>query len=162
MSSKASEDRDRRPTPRPPSRWALGSLLALALIPPWLSRAFSWPVGDFAMFSSIERYHLDLSLEIGAQSRPVQLRSLAPHLSRDARNVILPAASNAFGKDQADLLQGGLRDLAQLLCELNPQATRARARLGRGPLPSQGSRQLSTELPLRWTERSLACSEVKR
>jgi hypothetical protein len=145
----------------PPPRWVLCGLLALVLFPPWAARAFGWPVADFAMFSRVERYHLDLSVELGHYWQPVPVGSLAPHLSRDARTVILPAASNGFGKDQTDLLEGGLRDLVRLLCELNPRAARARARLGRGPLPSQSSRKLSTDLPLSWTELSVPCAAAE-
>jgi len=148
-----------------PPRRALVALLALAVLPPWLARVSSYPVGDFAMFNTIERYHLDLSVNLPdhpAEAQPVDVRSLTPHLSRDARAVILPAASNGFGKDQTDLLQSGLPDLARLLCALYPAATSANARLGRGPLPSQGSHQRSTELPLTWTYVTLPCAESEQ
>ncbi len=141
------------------SRAARCLLLALAVLPPWLARIASYPVGDFAMFSAVERYHLELSVDLpGHPGAPVDVRSLAPHLSRDARAVILPAASNGFGKDQIDLLQSGLPDLARLICELDSSATRAHVRLGRGPLPSQSSHELSTQLPLTWTEVSAPCA----
>ena len=141
---------------RPP-RWALGLALVFTVGTPFLARALDWPIGDYAMFASIGRYHLDLSVSDAARAQAVPVASLASHLSRDARFVILPAASNAFGKDQADLLAGGLGDLTRLLCELHPTAISARVRLGRGPLPRQGSREPAARGPLAWTEVSAQC-----
>lgn len=146
-----------------PPRALLLFLVALAALPPWIARCASYPIGDFAMFSTIERYHLELSVTFADRGTvPVAVSSLAPHLSRDARAVILPAASNGFGKDQTDLLQSGLPDLAQLLCALNPAADYARVRLGRGPLPSQASRLSSVQIPLAWTEVTTPCAENPR
>ena len=109
------------------------------------------------MFSSIERYHLELSVSTPAGTTLVPVSSLAPHLSRDAKFVILPAGSNGFGKDQTDLLAGGLGDLGHLLCELYPAASSARVRLGRGPLPRLGSREPAARGPLYWQEASVTC-----
>jgi len=142
---------------RPPPRWALGLALVFTVGTPFLSRALDLPIGDYAMFASIERYHLDLSVTDATGTQVVPVASLASHLSRDARFVILPAASNAFGKDQIDLLAGGLGDLTRLLCQLHPSAFSARARLGRGPLPHQGSREPAARGPLAWTEVSTPC-----
>jgi len=142
---------------RPPPRWALGLALVFCVGMPLLSRALALPIGDYAMFARIERYHLDLSVTDAAGTQVVPVRSLASHLSRDAGLVILPAASNGFGKDQTDLLAGGLGDLTRLLCQLHPSALRAGARLGRGPLPRQGSRVPAARGPLTWTEASSPC-----
>lgn len=142
---------------RRPPRWALALAVSLLFATPFVARLSDFPIGDYAMFARIERYHLDLMVDEPTGSRGVPVRSLAPHLSRDARAVILPAASTGFGKDQTDLLAGGLTDLTQLLCELYPAATGARARLGRGPLPPQGSREPAERAPLVWQEVSQPC-----
>ena len=142
---------------RIPPRYALVVLLGLTLGTPFVARSSGYPVGDWAMFSSIERYHLELSVNEPTGTTSVPVHSLAPHLSRDARFVILPAAGNGFGKDQTDLLAGGLDDLGRLLCELHPTASSARVRLGRGPLPRQGSREPAASGPLRWKEASVSC-----
>ena len=117
-----------------PPRWALVALLALFTLPPFLARALGSPIGDFAMFSRIGRYHVQLSIVTPAGEAPVPLRELGPHLSRDARLIILPAASNGFGQDQTDLLEAGLADIGRLLCQLRPEARTAKVRLGRGPI----------------------------
>ena len=142
---------------RVPPRWALGLLLASTIGTPFVARLREYPVGDWAMFSSIERYHLDLSVSEPTGTTIVPVRSLAPHLSRDAKFVILPGASNGFGKDQTDLLAGGLADIGALLCELHPAASSADVRLGRGPLPRQGAREPAERGPLYWTEASVRC-----
>ena len=90
-----------------PPRWALAALLALFTLPPFLARALGSPIGDFAMFSRIGRYHLELSIVTAEVETEVPVRELKPHLLRDARLIILPAASNGFGQDQTDLLEAG-------------------------------------------------------
>jgi hypothetical protein len=117
-----------------PPRWALVALLALFTLPPFVARALGSPIGDFAMFSRIGRYHLELSIVTPERETIVPVRELKPHLSHDARLIILPAASNGFGQDQTDLLEAGLADIGRLLCELRPDARTARVRLGRGPI----------------------------
>jgi hypothetical protein len=117
-----------------PPRWALVALLALFTLPPFLARALGSPIGDFAMFSRIGRYHLELSIVTAEVETEVPVRELKPHLSRDARLIILPAASNGFGQDQTDLLEAGLPDIGRLLCQLRPEASSAKVRLGRGPI----------------------------
>jgi hypothetical protein len=109
-------------------------LLLLAVLPPFVARAFGTGLGAFAMFTRLERYHLDLGVQTRAGEERVEVRSLAPHLSRDARQIILPAASHGFGQEQIDELAGGLADIGVLLCALRPDAVSARARLSRGPL----------------------------
>jgi hypothetical protein len=142
---------------RRPPRWALCGLLALGLFSPFVARAFGFPIGDFSMFTRIERYHLELGVNTEAGFESVPVPSLARHLSRDARAVILPAASNAFGKDQTDLLAGGLGDLGRLLCELHPNALSATVRLGRGALPGQAAERSTPPPELRWTKTTVSC-----
>ncbi len=131
-----------------PPRWALAVLLAVIALPPFVARALGSPVGDFAMFSRVGRYHLELSVVRAAGKEAVSLTELRPHLSRDARAILMPAAGSGFGQDQTDLLQSGLADIGQLLCELRPNASAANVRLGRGPIRS---RELS------WTEATTVC-----
>src|SRR5450755_2865232 len=88
-----------------PPRWALVALLALFTLPPFLARALGSPIGDFAMFSRIGRYHLELSIVTADGGVPVPVRELKPPVSRDARLIILPAGSNGFGQDKTDLLE---------------------------------------------------------
>ena len=123
-------------------------LLAVATLPPFVARALASPVGDFAMFSRIGRHRLELSVREAAGSVAISGAELAPHLSRDARLVILPAGGQGFGDDQADLLESGLSDLGHLLCQLRPHALFARARLGRSALGAA---------EFRWTESITGC-----
>jgi len=109
----------------------LAFLLGVATLPPFVARALHSPVGDFAMFTRIDRYRLELSV-LGPSGREAITRAeLAPHLSRDAQLVVLPVGGDGFGSDQGDLLASGLGDLGRLLCELRPQAHLASVRLGR-------------------------------
>jgi hypothetical protein len=124
-------------------------LFALATLPPFVARALGSPVGDFAMFSRIGRYRLELSVLEPTGSETISRAELAPHLSRDARPVILPAGGLGFGDDQADLLEWGLSDLGRLLCELRPDAVSATVRLGRSALGASD---------FHWTESLTACS----
>src|SRR5688572_22768760 len=93
---------DRR-TPKP-SAPLLGLLLLLALVPPLLAQTAGETVGSFAMFSAVDRYRLELAVRSPGGVREVPLRRLAPHLSRDAKRIILPAAGGSFGRDQANIL----------------------------------------------------------
>lgn len=124
-------------------------LLAIATLPPFVARALASPVGDFAMFSRIGCYRLELSVRDASGSVAISGAELAPHLSRDARLVILPAGGRGFGDDQADLLESGLSDLGRLLCELRPNAWSATARLGRSALGAA---------EFRWSESITTCS----
>ena len=138
-----------RTTPsKGPPRWVLLTLLALFTLPPFVARALGSPIGDFAMFSRIGRYHLELSVITPQGDTIVPLRELKPHLSRDARLIILPAASNGFGQDQTDLLQTGLTDIGRLLCELRPEARSAKVRLARGSVEAT---------QVTWTESITPC-----
>jgi hypothetical protein len=104
----------------------------MVVAPPFLARAAGTPLGAFSMFARLERYHLELTIQTPSGEEPLKLNRLAPHLSRDARRVILPAAGYAVGGDQVDLLEGGLEDIARLVCQLRPRARAVRARLYRG------------------------------
>jgi hypothetical protein len=123
-------------------------LLALATLPPFVARALHSPVGDFAMFSGVGRYRLELSVLEPTGNRAISRAELAPHLSRDARLVILPTGDQGYGDDQADLLEWGLSDLGRLLCELRPAASSATVRLGRSALGAPD---------FRWTESRTPC-----
>jgi hypothetical protein len=98
------------------------------------------------MFSRVVRYHLDLGVRLGGTERRVSVRSLAPHLSRAARPIVLPAEGQAIGADQVDVVAFGLGDLARLLCELHPEADRAAARLTDDPFDTERTRERSAEL----------------
>jgi hypothetical protein len=117
-----------------PPRSVLFGLLLLSVAPPFVSRAFGSYVGASTMYTRLERYHLQLSVQTPTGAEPVSLRSLAPHMSRDARNTLLPAEGHAVGADQVAIVAGGLGDLAHLLCSTHPQAISARAQLERSGL----------------------------
>jgi hypothetical protein len=114
-----------------PSRWSLLALLTLAFGSPFLARALGTMWGSFGMFQRVERYHLELTAETPRAEETVRLSELAPHLSRDARRLILPAAGHAFGSDQIELVEDGLEDLGELVCKLRPGATSIDLRLTR-------------------------------
>jgi hypothetical protein len=101
------------------------------------------------MFDRVERYHLDLGVKVGGTERRVSVLSLAPHLSRQARPVLLPAEGYAIGADQIDVVAFGLGDLTRLLCELHPAAERSTARLTQDPFDSTKTRERSAELDCR-------------
>jgi hypothetical protein len=103
------------------------------VLPPFVARGLGTRIGAFAMFVRVERYHLDLDVQTGSGVRRVDVRRLSPHLSRDARQVILPAAGHGYGLEQIDELSSGLSDIARLVCALRPDALTAQARLSRGP-----------------------------
>jgi len=112
-----------------PPRPVLAFLLALATLPPFVAQASDSVVGSFTMFERILRYHVELSAETPAGERKVTLKSLALHLSPEARVILLPADGVAAGADQVDVVAFGLADLAELVCKVHPDARRARARL---------------------------------
>jgi hypothetical protein len=101
------------------------------------------------MFSALERYRLIIAVRSSAGERRLPLSRLTPHLSYDARRIILPAASGGLGRDQTSLLAAGLPDLARLVCQLEADATSVRLTLLRGPVRA---RELSP------TELELSCS----
>jgi hypothetical protein len=120
-----------------PPRPLLCALLALATLPPLVSQASGSVVGSFTMFNRVVRYHLELRVREDGAERRVSVHSLAPHLSRAARPILLPAEGHAIGADQVDVVAHGLSDLAQLLCDLHPRAERARATLTQDPFDTQ-------------------------
>jgi hypothetical protein len=131
-----------------PPRWALALLSILATVPPFISQASGGVVGSFAMFARLDRYHLDVTVETAGGARRVLLSDLAPHLSRDARRMLIPADGYAASAGQAELVQGGLGDLATLVCALYPGESLVRVVMSRGPM--DGPLRLTAQ----WT---LAC-----
>jgi hypothetical protein len=93
----------------------------------------------------VVRYHLDLEVREGGSPRAVSVRSLAPHLTRMARSILLPADGEAVGADQVDVVAHGLPDLTRLLCEAHPRAEWARARLTDDPFDPRQTRERSSE-----------------
>jgi hypothetical protein len=127
-------DSESGPAGATPSRLLLVALLLLALTPPLVSQATGSVVGSFTMFSRLEGYHLALRVVAPSGARPVRVASLAPHLSSEARYMLLPAQGHAVGADQVDVVEFGLRDLGRLLCQLNSDATSACVKLEREQL----------------------------
>lgn len=84
------------------------------------------------MFMRIERYHLELFVRTKEGERLVPLRTLAPHLYRESYGILLPAEGTAVGADQVDLVEGGIGDIAELLCRMHRDAVTARVRFSRG------------------------------
>jgi hypothetical protein len=80
-------------------------------------------VGSYRMFTDLVHYHVEL-WRVGASGarQIIELAELAPHLGREARRIILPAAHRATGETAAELLVAGRQDLARLGCTLHPQA----------------------------------------
>jgi len=132
---------------RTPPRALLVGLTFLAVAPPFVAQAYGTFVGAFAMFTRLERYHIAASVRTPSGEQPVALRSLAPHLSKEAKRVILPAQGYAIGADQVDLVAGGLGDIARLVCELRRDAASARVELDRGPLSQPATSRTQAELP---------------
>lgn len=116
-----------------PARPVLFALLLFATLPPFIAQASGAVVGSFTMFARLERYHIELEVVTAEGGRKVTLASLAPHLTPEARRILLPADGYAVGADQIDLTVAGLADIAALLCAVHPQARRARVRLLRDP-----------------------------
>jgi hypothetical protein len=101
------------------------------------------------MFHRVVRYHLDLGVIENGVERAVSVRSLAAHLSRPQRPILLPADGQAIGADQVDVIANGLPDLARLLCHLHPGSERARARLTQDPFDTRETLERSAELSCR-------------
>lgn len=129
-----------------PAPRVLITLLVLAFVPPFVAQASGSVVGSFTMFNRIERYHLELWLETPEGERQIRLRSLAPHLSRDAARILLPAEGFAVGADQVDLVADGLTDIARLGCALHPVARTASVRMVRDPFDATRASQTRAEL----------------
>jgi hypothetical protein len=132
-----------------PPRPVLCALLALAALPPLVSQATGSVVGSFTMFTRVVRYHLELRVIEDATERRVSVHSLAPHLSRAARPILLPAEGHAVGADQVDVAAHGLSDVSRLLCELHPRAERARATLTDDPFDTKRAVERTVELSCR-------------
>jgi hypothetical protein len=132
---------------RPPARWLLGSLIALAFGSPFAARAAGTMWGSFGMFQRVERYHLALAVHTPRGDEPVPLASLARHLSRDARRILLPASGQAYGTDQIELVEEGLEDLAELVCELRPDATSVELRWSRSTARLEQARVRTLGVP---------------
>jgi hypothetical protein len=114
-----------------------------------VSQASGSVVGSFTMFTRIVRYHLELRVREDGVERRVSVHSLAPHLSRAARPILLPAEGHAIGADQVDVVAHGLFDLARLLCDLHPRAERARATLTQDPFDTLKTLERAAELGCR-------------
>lgn len=124
----------------------------LAALPPFVARGLGTGLGAFSMFTRIERYHLELfsrrSADANSEER-VLVGTLAPHLSPDAQQVILPAAGYGFGQEQVEELSRGLPDLGRLLCELRPDAESSRVALSRGLVREHVMTTLEVQVPCR-------------
>src|SRR5688572_9262998 len=132
-----------------PPRPVLCALLALAVLPPLVSQASGSVVGSFTMFNRVVRYLLDLTVREDGAERRVSVHSLAPHLSRASRPILLPAEGQAIGADQVDVVAHGLADLTRLLCDLHPRAERARATLRQDPFDERKTLERAAELACR-------------
>jgi hypothetical protein len=132
-----------------PPRPVLCALLALAVLPPLVAQASGSVVGSFTMFTRIVRYHLELRVREDGADRRVSVHSLAPHLSRASRPILVPAEGLAIGADQVDVVAHGLPDLTQLLCKLHPRAERARATLTQDPFDAQKTLERTADLACR-------------
>jgi hypothetical protein len=130
-----------------PPRPVMLGLLLLAVAPPFLARASGTSVGAFGMFARLEQHHLEIEVLRPSGPERLALRRLAPHLSREARQIVLPADGYALGADQVDLLAGGLRDLGRLTCQLDPGVSAARVRFYRGPARSRALAEQRVEVP---------------
>ncbi|HEY3501074.1 MAG TPA: hypothetical protein VGK73_40550 [Polyangiaceae bacterium] len=115
-------------------------LLALATLPPLVAQASGTVIGSFTMFERILRYHVELSVRTQQGDEKILLRSIASHLSPEARTILLPADGMAIGADQVDLAAAGLADLATLACRLRPGASAARAVMTDAPFDSKEER----------------------
>lgn len=119
------------------SRGLFGLLCLVAASPVILSLARS-PVGGYRMFTEPVRYRLLVLAE--SEGRPparVTLASLSPHMSRDARRVLGRADGFVVGETHVELLEGGLRDLGELVCRVQPAASAARITLHRERLSGE-------------------------
>ncbi|MGC4095289.1 MAG: hypothetical protein QM756_46670 [Polyangiaceae bacterium] len=145
--------RQRRPSPKPPA-WALFVLLLLAILPPFVAQAFGSSIGSYTMFNRLERYRLELRASMPAGDVDIPVRALAPHLSREAKIILMPAAGFGIGADQVDVVDEGLEDLARFVCDLQPRALSGRAALVREAMNGAGAS--------RRREVSVACSVRRR
>jgi len=120
------------PHPTEAPRSALLLLVTtLVLGSPLLLQAFGEGPGSFSMFTRPERFRLRILLETPTGNRPLPVAALGPHLGRDARRIILPAAKGFVGETHVSLLRDDLGSLSKLACELAPDARRAHVILER-------------------------------
>jgi hypothetical protein len=110
---------------RPHGGW-LVALVALMVAPVVAHQLGAPGVGAFSMFTEIRE--MRLRIRTGAPPRapePMSVRTLVPHLGRDARRVL--AGADRFGpaETQVELLASGLDDVARLVCAVRPLAARA-------------------------------------
>ena len=115
---------------------------ALALVSLLLCVPLVWPlfggrgVGAFRMFTQLQYARLAIAVGDGGESgdgrglRALPVAQLAPHLSLDARRIVVAAERELAGETAASLLAEGLPDLARLACEVS-RARRAEVRLTR-------------------------------
>ena len=129
-----------------PSRSLLVALLSLAVLPAFVAQAQGSVVGSYTMFHRLSFYHLDLAVDLDGGARRVELRSIAPHLSPEARLILMPAGGSAVGADQIDVVAASLPDLARLVCALHPRAERGRATLSQQPLARTRMSERSAEV----------------
>jgi hypothetical protein len=109
-------------TPRP---LLLILLAAVALLSPLAIRAAGGTAGAFMMFTQPMRFRLRV-IAVGSDGRQslLELARLGPHLGNDARRILLPAEDWQVGETQLALLATALRDIGELACKLEPNATR--------------------------------------
>lgn len=123
----------------PHGRILFGVVFVAAL--PVASYATGETVGAFRMFTDLTEYRLIIDVVSPEGRRNMPLNRLAPHLGRDARRVILPAAQGFVGETNSELLAAGLDDLGRLVCALERDASSVELSLGRrraeGPLPAR-------------------------
>lgn len=125
----------------PPDIRVLGLLALAALVPTLLGG-----IGAHDMFTAPVEYRLEV-LALEADDFPTRISpvELAPHLTRDARRVILPAHGWALGENGAAQLVRAIPDLMSFVCALRrPHAVRVivRRRTLRGEeLPEVDRRQ---------------------
>lgn len=97
---------------RAPDARLLGALALLAVVP-----SFCGGIGAHDMFTAPVEYRLDLmTLEADGFPTRVTPHEMAPHLSRDARRVMLPAHGWALGENAATQLVRAADDLTAYLC----------------------------------------------
>ena len=126
-------------TVAPPFRRITLALVAMVALPV-SSYVTGSTVGAFRMFTDLVRYRLQIdAVDAGGAVHPVAPESLARHLGRDARRIIVPAGKPIYGETAASLLASGLPDLGRLVCRLTPSARVVHVTLERdavdGPLP---------------------------
>ena len=99
---------------RPPDVRLLALLAFVAVVPSFLGG-----IGAHDMFTAPLEYRLELvTLEPDGFPTRVTAAELAPHLTRDARRVIVPAHRWALGENGAGQLIRAVPDLLEFVCVL--------------------------------------------